>query len=177
MLDRKGLTQMWDMMRQRHGICMRVIEKLPAESLDKHPIPNMRTPKELVIHMYDVVIRGLAEGVVRGQIVDDEANEKKIASSIQTRDQLVQFARDQWNIADKVVQTVTDAQLAATVSSPWNMSFPGFVVFGIVHDEFLHHRGQLYAYARALGVEPPMLWDFENNAPEYKPKATAPATA
>jgi len=39
----------------------------------------------------------------------------------------------------------------------------------MMNDEFLHHRGQLYAFARACGVEPPFMWGFADNAPEFRP--------
>jgi uncharacterized damage-inducible protein DinB len=46
-------------------------------------------------------------------------------------------------------------------------------MFVLMNEEFLHHRGQLYAYARALGVEPPMVWDFANNEPAFQPRTQA----
>lgn len=174
-MNQQTLLKMWDLMRQRHGIAMRVVAALPADQIDSHPIPNMRTPKELVVHMYDVVLKAMAEGVARGEVIADESAEKQIASGIKTRDDLLRFMRDQWNAADRSVRGIGDAQLAADVKTPWGMSFPGWMIFGITHDEFLHHRGQLYAYSRALGVEPPMLWDFDHNEPEYRPKAQAHA--
>ena len=174
-MNRQTLLQMWDLARQRHGIALRLIAGLPADRLDSHPIPDMRTPKELVVHLYDAVIRGIAEGVLRGEIADDEKNEKSIASGLKSRDELLKFARDSWAAADKAVNSITDAQLAADVKTPWGMSMPGGMLFGVTHDEFLHHRGQLYAYSRALGVAPPMIWDFANNEPAYQPKAQAHA--
>ena len=174
-MNRQTLLQMWDLMRQRHGIALRVIAGLPSDRLDSHPIPSMRTPKELVVHMYDVVIRSIAEGVLRGEVMDEEMNEKSIAARLKSRDELLQFARASWSAADKAVSSITDAQLAADVKTPWGMSMPGWMIFGITHDEFLHHRGQLYAFSRVLGVAPPMVWDFANNEPAYQPKAQAHA--
>lgn len=52
--------------------------------------------------------------------------------------------------------------------TPWNMTFPGHVGFNILNDEFVHHRGQLYAYARVCGVAPPYMWSFGENAAEYR---------
>lgn len=72
-----------------------------------------------------------------------------------------------------MVSKLTDAHFAAMVPTPWGKPFPGAMIMSFVPDEFLHHRGQLYAYARALGVEPPMMWDFEHNAPEFQMKAPA----
>ena len=64
-------------------------------------------------------------------------------------------------------------KIEGLVKTPWNESFPGFVYINIVYDEHLHHRGQLYAFLRQLGVEPPMMWDFEHNAPEFQRRAAA----
>ena len=174
-MNKQTLLQMWDHLRESNGIGMRVIASLPADKLDSHPIPNMRTPKELVVHLYDVVIKAMAESVARGEFVYDDGSEKKLAASIKSRDELLKFARDCWNAADKIVASLSDAQLAAEVKTPFGKNFPGFVMFGITNDEFYHHRGQLYAYLRALGGEPPMMWDFEHNESAFQPKQHAQA--
>jgi uncharacterized damage-inducible protein DinB len=36
-------------------------------------------------------------------------------------------------------------------------------------DEFMHHRGQLYVYARLFGVVPPAMWSYGENAAEFRP--------
>jgi uncharacterized damage-inducible protein DinB len=176
-MNQKTALAMWDHLRQMNGINMRLIAELPADRLDSHPIPNMRTPKELTVHMYDLCIKGLAEGLVRGEIIDTESAEKTIAAGIRSRDDLVKFARDCWGSADRSMATVTDAHLSGTVKTPWppHNAIPGSMVMGIISDEFLHHRGQLYAYVRALGGTPPNVWDFANNTPEFQPKANAKA--
>ena len=50
---------------------------------------------------------------------------------------------------------------------------PGFAMLNLLPDEYLHHRGQLYAYLRQLGMKPPENWDFEHSAPEFQPKQMA----
>jgi uncharacterized damage-inducible protein DinB len=170
-MNQQALLQMWDQMRQKNGIALRVIALLPADGLDSHPIPNMRTPKELIVHMYDGMLRTLIEGVVSGEVRYDESSEKTLAAGIKSRDELVRFARDRWTAADRAVASITDAELAHEVKTPFGMNFPGWVIFGITQDEFLHHRGQLYTYLRALGGEPPMMWDFANNEPAFQPEA------
>ena len=172
-MNKQALTQFWDHFRQVYGMSLRVIEGLPADKLDSHPIPNMRTPKELVIHSHGF-IKSIGEGVIKGEI-QAEPDEKKTAASIKSRDELLKYARDCWKTADQAVARVTDQQLQATVKTPWDVEFPGHVCFTIAQDEFLHHRGQMFTYLRALGGEPPMMWDFENNAAEYRPKAQAKA--
>ena len=38
-----------------------------------------------------------------------------------------------------------------------------------MNDEFVHHRGQLYAYARACGGNPPFVWGHADNEPDFAP--------
>jgi uncharacterized damage-inducible protein DinB len=168
MMTKQQLTPSWDHLRQVHGMGMRVIEIIPADKIDARPIPNMRTTKELVVHTYAQAVREIAEGMVRGEI--RQVDEAPINEGIKTHADLVRFAKDQWAAADRAVSQITDAHLSGIVKTPWGFEAPGFVMIGLIHDEYLHHRGQLYAYARAFGQAPPMMWDFEHNAPEYQPK-------
>jgi uncharacterized damage-inducible protein DinB len=166
MFDRQRLTGFWDHFRQVHGITLRTLDLIPADKIDSRPILNMRTPKELMVHLYGTIVRAIPEGVVRGSITPEEDNE--ILTRIKTKDDLFRFVKDSWT-------AITDANLLATVKTPWGFDMPGSVCMGVILDEYFHHRGQLYAYTRQLGGAPPMMWDFEHNAVEYQPKA--PQTA
>ena len=172
-MNKQQLTMMWDHLRQVHGMGIRVIEAIPADKIDANPIPNMRTPKQLIVHMYAMAFREIAEGVLRGKIT--ELDEKPLVAGIKTHAELVQFAKDQWKAADRVISQITDTNLTNTVKTPWDFEAPGFVMLGIIQDEYLHHRGQLYAFVRALGKDVPMMWDFEHNAPEFQPKQATKA--
>lgn len=168
------LTMIWDHIRKMNGITMRLVSALPADRLDDRPIPNMRTPKELLVHLYGMNIRGVTEGILRGEI--QEIDEAGVAWTIRTLDDLTAYCTDCWKAADRAIAQVTDAHLAAQVQTPWGMAMPGFVCVQVIRDELTHHRGQLFCYERALGVkEVPMMWDFEHNAPEYQPKQHATA--
>jgi uncharacterized damage-inducible protein DinB len=87
----------------------------------------------------------------------------------------MKYVEKSWNSGSKAIAAITDQHLSATVETPWNMSLPGWMMMGITHDEYLHHRGQLYCFARVFGVEPPMIWDFEHNAEAFRPKQTTTA--
>jgi len=169
-MNRTSFLSGWDHLRLLHGITLRLVDALPADRLDARPIPNMRTPKELLFHLYGQLVRDVAKGLVSGEIkqTDDAA-----VASIKDKAALTRFVHECWGEADRAAQTVTDAHLAAVVKTPWGMDMPGNMAWTVIRDEFLHHRGQLYAYVRALGQDVPMMWDFEHNAPEYRPKAHA----
>jgi uncharacterized damage-inducible protein DinB len=169
-MNQQTHLMLWDQMRLRHGIALRVIEQVPADKLGAHPIQGMRTPLELVVHMY-AGVKLFSESVLSGSV--QKYDEKAAVAGIQTREQLLAYVADAWSAGDKAARAVTEAQLNGMVSTPWGDPFPGFAMFGIVNDEYLHHRGQLYAFVRALGIEPVMLWDLEHSAPEYRPRQHA----
>ena len=168
MLNKQALMGMWDMQRQRVGIGLRCVEMIPADKFDSHPIANMRSPKELLVHTYGMVMREMTEAVIRGEV--KEIDEKGVVAGLKSRDDVLKYCRDCWNASDKAASQITDAQLAAIVKTPWGMDVPGWWILGAQHDEYLHHRGQLYTYLRQMGAEVPMMWDFEHNAPGFQPK-------
>lgn len=165
-MNKQIILGMWDQMRMRHGLTLRLIDQIPAGQLDAHPVANMRSIKEIVVHMYTSV-SAFPQAVVDGSV--GKYDDKAAAAAITTKEQLTAFAQEQWTIGDKAAHAVTDAQLTSMVSTPWGATYPGFVMFSFMTDEYLHHRGQMYVFLRAFGVEPLMNWDFEHNADEYKP--------
>lgn len=173
MYDRQQFSKVWDHFRQAHGIALRTMDLLPPDKLDSRPIQNMRTPKELIAHLYGTIVRAIPEGIAKGEIGPED--DKDIVARIRTKEDLIRFAQESWAAGDRAAATITDANLAAMVKTPWGTDMPGFACVDVIRDEYFHHRGQLYAYARQLGGAPPMMWDFENNATEYRPRASQTA--
>jgi len=176
-MNKTVLDQMWDQFRQKYGVYLRLLETIPADRYASHPVPGMRTPAELVVHISGSVVRDMMEGVAKGRITADESSEDQTAAELGDKAALLAFAGQCFEQADEAVKRIGDAELAAMVQTPWGKSWPGYVAFHIMHDEFLHHRGQLYAFARCCGAEPPFMWGFGDNAPEYQPAASATAGA
>jgi uncharacterized damage-inducible protein DinB len=168
MYDHAQHLATWDHFRQVHGMTLRVLDLVPADKIDSHPVQNMRSPKELIVHLYGTIVRDITEGVVSGAIKaeDDEAT----LARIRTKADLVRFVTESWTAADKAAGAITDAALQASVKTPWGFDMPGAVCLSVTRDEYFHHRGQLYAYVRQMGGAPPMMWDFEHNAPEFQPR-------
>jgi uncharacterized damage-inducible protein DinB len=169
-MDKTMLDQMWDQFRQKYGVYLRILDAIPAGQYASHPVSGMRTPAELAVHISGSVVRDIAQGVAKGRITADEASETMVAAELGGKSAVLAFAGRCFEQANQAVGRIGDAELAAMVPTPWGMSWPGWVAFQVLSDEFLHHRGQLSAYARASSVEPPFIWGFENNAEEYRPK-------
>lgn len=171
MMTKPMLAMIWDHIRTLNGIAVRCVANIPTDQLDAHPIPRMRTPKELVVHMYSSSMRSMMEGLITGTYPDFD--EKAACDRIRTREDLLRFCDESWKASDRAVQAATDANLAGSVKTPWGNDIPGPMCVQVVRDELLHHRGQLYAYLRALGQEVPDMYDYANNAPEFQRRAPA----
>ena len=169
-MNKRALNAIWDQTRQKYGVYLRLLEAIPEDKIHAEVIPGMRTPAEIVAHTSSGIVRGFAKGVAKGEIENDEPD-ADIAAKIRTRADLLAFARECWQDADAAVATIGDANLSGMVKTPWNMSFPGSTAIHTMNDEFVHHRGQLYAYARACGVEPPFVWSYGENPSGFGPKA------
>jgi len=163
------IQTLWEEMRLVYGISLRIYQAIPKEKMDSHPIPGMRTPKELIAHM-TATLREVATGTIKGQIADYSEIEKDAVAK--PYDAFMKWTEESWKIADEAVRGMTDAQAAGMVKNPWTTDFPAPVCIQIIFDEHLHHRGQLFAYLRCFGVEPPFMWD---SAKEYQPRQHQPA--
>ena len=176
-MNKEMLDTMWDHFRQKYGVYLRVLDAFPADRLHSHLVSGMRTPAELAVHVSGSVVRDVAQGVAKGRITADESREAGVARGLDTNERLVSFAAECLDQASAAVAAIGDKELTATVTTPWNMTFPGWVGFQLMSDEFLHHRGQLYVYARLCGVTPPFMWSFGDNAPGYRPRESAETVA
>jgi hypothetical protein len=168
-MNKSAFDPMWDQFRQKYGVYLRLLETLPEQQFFGHPVAGMRSPAELAVHVSGTIVRDIAQGVAKGAITADEASEATVAAELGSKAAVIAFAKRCWDQANAAAAGIGDAQLAAIVSTPWNMAFPGWVGFNVMNDEFVHHRGQLYTYARACGAEPPFMWGFGDNAPAFQP--------
>ena len=168
-MNRNDMLAWWDHFRTVNGITLRIIQSVPKDKIDTRLVKDMRTPKELIAHMYNTM-REMAEGAARGEIKMTDEMDAAVVAKLKTHDDIVRYAEESWKATDKAIRSMSEAQVNAMVKSPWGRDFPGFVCVNIIYDEHIHHRGQLYAYLRIMGVAPVMMWDFENNAPEYRQK-------
>ena len=171
MVNKQALDQMWDQFRQKYGVLLRVLEAIPADRYASHPVPGMRTPAELAVHISSTCVRDIAEGVAKGRITVDEGSEDGLAAELGNKASLIAFARESFDRANAAVERIGDAELAAMVPTPWGSSWLGGVAFHIMNDEFVHHRGQLTAFIRVCGGEPPFMWGYADNAAEFRPRA------
>lgn len=150
-----------------HGVTLRAIGVFSDADLDFRPQPGMRSVRELIQHLYGAE-KALTQGALRGQITLEEENlgipesveAQPILAGLRTIADVQAYADECHRAADEALQAISDEQLQLEVESPFG-TFPAWQYFTFVYDEHWHHRGQLYTYARLLGKQPPMLYDYQ----------------
>jgi uncharacterized damage-inducible protein DinB len=150
-----------------HGVTIRAIGTLSDQELDFRPQPGMRTPRELVFHIYTQE-KVLAEAARGGQFTPDMANlsnpeepsSAAAVAALATVSDAVAYAEACHRAADDIFRSMSDETIARSVESPFG-PYPGWQYSLFAYDEHWHHRGQLYTYLRLLGKEPPMLYDYQ----------------
>ena len=167
-MTKRSLDQQWDQLRQKYSSYLRLLDSIPADRYHACVVPGMGTPAELVVQMSAAIVRDIAQGVAMGEIKVDAPTEARIVADLGTKKAVIAYARKCWDLANDAVSRIDNSRLNATINTPWNMEIPGWVGFNILNDEFLHHYGQLYTYARLCGAEPPFLWGFAESSLQYR---------
>ena len=117
-MDKQTRDKNWDQRRQKYGVYLRMLETIPEDKYHTHPVPGVRTPAEMVVHVSGTVIRDIAQGVAKGEITSDESEDGKTAKDLKTKAALLAFARTCWTDASAAVAKTGDAQLKAMVPTP-----------------------------------------------------------
>lgn len=168
-MNKQALQGQRDYFKMVHGVTLRLIGTFSDADLDYRPKPAMRSVRDLIMHMYGMQ-KVWAENVQKPKITQESENRsipeteegKAEAAKLKTVADLQTFARQAHQSLDEALASITDEELASNVEVPYG-SFPRWQMFMFAYDEHWHHRGQLYTYARLLGKEPPMLYDYENS--------------
>ena len=166
-MKKETLLARRDYFNMVHCVTLRAIEALSDSDLAFRPHPGMRTPRELIFHIY-AQEKLLAEAAQLGQFTiemangsnpEDPANAAALAA-LATVSDAVAFANTQHQVAENIYRALSDEQVARSIESPFG-TYPAWQFFQFAYDEHWHPRGQLYTYVRLLGKEPPMLYDYQ----------------
>jgi uncharacterized damage-inducible protein DinB len=149
-----------------HGVTLRAIGTFSDEELEFRPQAAMRTVRELIFHIYTQE-KILAEGAKLGRLTMEAANASNPESeavahelkALATVSAARAYADSCHRAAVNTLRGLSEEDLVRSVESPFG-TYPAWRYFDFAYDEHWHHRGQLYAYLRLLGKEPPMLYDY-----------------
>ena len=165
-MNKQQLLARCDYFSLVHGVTMKAIGAFADAELDFRPRPGMRTPRELIFHIYSQE-KLLADGARQGRVTmemangsspEDHANAAAVNALVTVSDARA-FAAACHQSADAIYRAMSEEDVARQIESPFG-TYPGWRFFVFAYDEHWHHRGQLYSYLRLLGKEPPMLYDY-----------------
>ena len=166
-MTRQQLLDKRDYFNLVQGVTLRAIETFADNELGFRPRPGMRTPRELIFHIYGQE-QALAEGARDGSFTmalanrsnpEDPSNTAAV-SALATVADAVRYARACHDAAERIFRAMSEAEVARPVNSPFG-TYPAWQYLVFAYDEHWHHRGQLYTYLRLLDKEPPMLYDYQ----------------
>lgn len=170
-MNKQELLARRDYFNLVHGVTVRAIGAFTDEELDFRPRAAMRTPRELIFHIY-AQEKPLAEAAQEGRFTmeaagrsnpEDEAGASALNALATVSDALA-YAEACQQAAEKIFRTMSEDDINRPVESPLG-TYPAWQYFNFAYDEHWHHRGQLYAYLRLLEKEPPMLYDYAAGEP------------
>jgi uncharacterized damage-inducible protein DinB len=166
-MNKQQLLARRDYFNLVHAVTMRAIRAFTEDELDFRPQPGMRTPRELIFHMYSQE-KLLAEAAQQGRFTlemangsnpEDQSNAAELKSLGTVSDALA-YATACHRAAEDIFRSMSEPDIARNLESPIG-TYPAWQYFLFAYDEHWHHRGQLYTYLRLLGKEPPMLYDYQ----------------
>jgi uncharacterized damage-inducible protein DinB len=136
------------------GITRKIVDQFPADKMTFKPTDAQRTVAETVAHMYSFLL--IAMESVRDGKTPADAKEPKLNSKAEA----LAFMDESLEKANKIFEGLTDEQLARVIEA-WGMTFPAWQMLTFLNDEHWHHRGALTVYLRLCGVEPIMIYSYE----------------
>jgi uncharacterized damage-inducible protein DinB len=143
----------------RYGI-IEEIRNIPADRLDWRPTPDVRSVRDLVIHILEVAM------MMTGELAGPDASFHRVpfpklikkhgapARSARTRGDLIKLLESQLSDGEKKFQSAGEIHMLQLITR-----FDGekgtrlaWLNHGIAQE--MYHRGQLTLYARLMGLTP-----------------------
>lgn len=135
-------------------VTVELVDMLTEDSLNFKPWDGAMTLSELVVHM---MTSGtwFSEAVKQGAL--GKPGEKPAISSLTDLKKYVQDATEQ---TKSTISSLTDEDMEKPVDATkvFGTKLPGKVILASMRDHEIHHKGQLFVYARMTGVQNPPLF-------------------
>jgi uncharacterized damage-inducible protein DinB len=149
-----------------HGVTVRAIGGFSDEDLGFRPAASMRSPRELVYHIYaqeravaEAARSGAFEMAVANRCNPEDPSAASELAKLERVSDVVAYAKACHDIADAIWRAISDEDLKRPIPSPFG-THPPSRFFDFAYDEHWHHRGQLYTYLRLLGKQPTDLYGY-----------------
>lgn len=136
------------------NLTRRVLEAFPEADFLNFTIAGMRTPAQIATEL--LAIGGPALKAIASW---KEEPYKEEVSNVETKADFLKKWDQETQTIDHYWAQLKPEDFDKTFNLFGQYAFPVIEnVFYFIDNE-IHHRGQLYVYLRALGIEPPFFWE------------------
>lgn len=125
-----------------------ILQKVPDDKFDLKPWPGALSLGELAVHMADSAQR------FAGWVKSGSA-EKFESLTDWTPDAVRTYVHERTEQTVEAMKSTSDEAMEALVQTKqlFGVDLPGKVLLNSMRDHEIHHKGQLFVYARMAGVE------------------------
>ena len=158
-MTKHELSVVFNRLAMSHKVTRKVLQAIPEDKLDFRATPEMRTVRELVLHMYGSPV-GMVEAIPRGELTMADYQAGEDIKHAPDKETMIAYCDACMAQVLKIGEEISEEKLNSIIKCFYG-DFPIYEHLGFIYDEHWHHRGQLYVYLRLMGVQPPFLYDFE----------------
>ena len=143
----------------------KAIAMIPEDKLDWKPgnWDECKSFKSLVHHVYSTSLLyavGPLKGIFRKEDFAIVFYDKEKVKSV---DDLLDYAKKVQSKIHKALDEYTEEMMNAVVNyEAWSIKLGGFESLASIHEDVVHHRGQLVLYLRMIGIKPPFFTNLVN---------------
>jgi uncharacterized damage-inducible protein DinB len=145
-------TTFLKVMENRFQGTRKMIAAVPSEKLDFRPTPDMRSARELALHLmgnYSFLLAGMAENNWSLEAFQTNGEHLTTNDLVSNFDALYKTAKEK-------LRSFPDQAFDLRVKPFGVEQKISTIVQGVAEHE-IHHRGQLSVYLRLMGIKPPEL--------------------
>jgi len=140
--------QMQSQWLRHRTVLQEILVHVPDDKFDYQPWPNAMSLADLAVHMAaiaDMFVQAVGEGQFGAPPAKPESGS---AASVR------QFVDDMTAKSSNTLAALTDEQLERVIEGKrFGADLPGKVWLHTMRDHEIHHKGQMFVYARMVGVE------------------------
>ncbi len=152
-MNKQMAEEIYEYFRMVLGVSRKLIDQFPEDKLSFKPTEAQNTVAETVSHMYTFL-------TVTMETIRDEKYIEPKEPEFTSKKELLAYMDSSVEKAYEIFGGLTDAQLEPMIDV-YGEKYPAWKFLTYLYDEHWHHRGALTVYLRLCGIEPMMIYSYE----------------
>jgi uncharacterized damage-inducible protein DinB len=128
----------------------KLAETIDEKDYDFKPTPEVFSFKELVFHIINAEA-GFTDMIKTGIWTRN----KYPFDNYKTKQDIIALIKSAHSQSLTTIKELSDEQLKKMIKTPWGAEMSSLALLWGMRDHLIHHRAQLFVYARLKGIKPP----------------------